>query len=431
MHNLKIALLMVGFVLAALFVSAQPALALEIQDMRFGHHGASVRVVMDMSAESDFRAMAQDNPQRIVIDTPMLSGKPAIRKSVLPALISDIRMEPLDGANTRMTLMLENPAVIRSAFMMPPEGPRPARLVVDLAPVDAPNFAKAVGKPFGTLVMGATETGKLPFAQVGGANLKPITSPKTPVTPTINDPKITAPTVDAPKSPSTLPLIMIDAGHGGIDPGATQGPVREKDITLAVAKALRTALQAYGKYRVQLTRDTDTFIRLPERVNIARRAGAALFVSIHADSAPEAGSSAHGASVYTLSDKSSDEQTARLAARENEVDLLGGVNVPSNDHEVAAILVDLAMRETTGMSRRFAGSLVAAFNHNGVATLTPAHKYAGFVVLKAPDIPSVLIELGFLSNPDEVKKLTDEKYRATLGKTIAAGIDDWFKTRKP
>lgn len=427
MHNLKKHLYSLAFVFAAFFVTGTQAYSLEIKGMRFGHHGTSLRVVMDMDAEADFRAMVQDNPPRVVIDMPAISGKPVIKRSAMPAEIADIRLEPLAGTYSRLTFMMDKQAVIRGAFLMPAQGAQSARLVVDMAPAGSEVFLKQVGKSYGTLTLD-TPTGKLPFAATEGAKLKPIGTVEAPTRPAVNAPE--APTPAAAKDPESLPLVMIDAGHGGFDPGAVQGGTREKDITLAVAKALRTSLLATGRYRVDMTRDKDVFIRLPERVRIARRAGADLFVSIHADSAPEAGRSAQGASIYTLSDKASDAQAARLAARENQVDMLAGAEIPENDREVAAILIDLATRETANQSAFFARQLVAAFNKQNVPLLNSPHKQAGFMVLKAPDIPSVLIELGFLSNPDEVKKLNDETYRKQLADSIAKGVDGWLKAQK-
>lgn len=417
-HNAKNMFFCLGIVLTAFLFSCLSAYALEIRNIRFGQHGSSTRAVMDIDKEADFRAMAQDNPPRIVIDTPMLSGKPAIKRSTLPPMVSDIRMEPLAGSYSRITLLLEHKAIIRSAFVMPAEGKQSARLVVDISAAEDKLFESQLGKPYGTLTVSETgKPAKLPFASVGGTKLDPIGT------------KGTA-SVEKPKAPEDLPLVVIDAGHGGFDPGATQSGVREKDVTLAVARNLRTALLATGKFRVKLTREKDEFIRLPERVRIARRAGADLFVSIHADSAPDAGTAARGASFYTISETASDTMAANLAARENQVDMLAGVDLPSDDKDVAGILIDLATRETVNQSRYVADTLVRNFRRDKLPLLEGAHKQAGFVVLKAPDIPSVLIELGFLSNPVEAKKLSDDKYRQDMAKTIAAGVEAWFKTNK-
>ncbi|MBU6235419.1 MAG: N-acetylmuramoyl-L-alanine amidase [Alphaproteobacteria bacterium] len=420
MHNLKNALFSLGVVFIA-FLFSSSSHALEIKGVRFGAHGNAVRIVMDMDTTADFRAMAQENPTRIAVDLPLISGKPAIARSMLPPIVSDIRLEPLvtpTGTYSRMSLMLESKAVVRSAFMMPAEGKQLPRLVLDLAPASPESFAKQVGKAYGNLSIATAAAtpapaGKLPFAGIGGAKLEPIGKP------------------ESPKAPEELPLIVIDAGHGGQDSGAVQSGVREKDVTLAVARDLRTVLLATGKYRVELTRDKDIFIRLPERVRIGRRLGADLFISIHADSAPDAGSAAKGASFYTISETASDTLAAGLAARENQADMLAGVELPTEDKEVANILIDLTMRETVDQSRFFSGQLATAFRKNNLPLLESPRKSAGFVVLKAPDIPSVLIELGFLSNPDEAKKLTNNTYRTSLANSISAAVDAWFAAKKP
>jgi N-acetylmuramoyl-L-alanine amidase len=408
MHNLKNTIFVLTLVLTAFLFLAVDTYALEMKNMRFGEHGASTRIVMDIDSEVDFRASIQDTPRRMIIDTPMLSGKPAIKQSLLPPLIKDIRLEPLAGNLSRLTFLLNEKAIIRSAFVIPAQKAQTARLVVDMAQANDALFAAQLDKPVGTL-MTQRSSNKLPFAGVGGTKLG---------------------LIGTEAKATTLPLIMIDAGHGGQDSGATRHGIEEKHVTLAVAKMLKAALLATGRYRVELTRDKDIFIRLADRVNIARKAQADLFVSIHADSAPDVVSSAQGASVYTISDKASDSIAAGLAARENQVDMLAGVDLPTDSPAVKDILIDLTMRETTSQSRYFAKKLIDAFNKNNIPLINAPHKQAGFFVLKAPDIPSVLIELGFVSNPNEAKKLNDETYRAALGQTIAQGIDNWLKTKK-
>ncbi|HEY8964544.1 MAG TPA: N-acetylmuramoyl-L-alanine amidase [Alphaproteobacteria bacterium] len=384
---------------------------------------------MDLDQEADFRAQVQADPTRLIVDMPILSGKPLIGRSALPDIIKDIRLEPLGTQHSRLNFILADIAVIRSAFMMPSEGTKPARLVVDLAPASDQSFAKAVGRAQGTLQTGSdtamTQIDKptIPFAGGSGIKLDPVGGPKPPSAP--QTPK--APTK---LIPDELPLVMIDAGHGGIDSGAVGNKVREKDVTLSVAQDIQKALEATGKYRAALTRDKDIFIRLGDRVKIARAADADLFVSIHADSVSSGGENIKGASFYTLSAEASDVQSARLAARENQADLLGGVELPTNDQDVKEILIDLAMRETTHQSKLIAGQMVKAFARSGIKTVPGPERSAGFMVLKAPDVPSLLIELGFLSNPGEAAKLGDTAYREELSRTIAGGIDAYFSRAK-
>jgi N-acetylmuramoyl-L-alanine amidase len=226
------------------------------------------------------------------------------------------------------------------------------------------------------------------------------------------------------KPPSQIPTIAIDAGHGGVDSGAIgEGGTYEKDIVLQYAKVLREKLMKSGKYRVILTRDSDIFIPLRGRVAIARKAGANLFVSIHADSADDG--AARGLSVYTVSETASDKEAEALAARENKSDIIGGMDLSDERPEVADILISLAQRATKNSSAFFADLLVIALDDR-VHLLPNPHRFAGFAVLKAPDIPSVLVEVGFISHPKQEKELKSESYRDKVTSGIVAGIDNYF-----
>lgn len=231
----------------------------------------------------------------------------------------------------------------------------------------------------------------------------------------------------APKKALPKPLIVIDPGHGGIDPGTiARDGTEEKDVVLKYAEALQEKLAASGKYRVMLTRDSDVFIKLRQRFEIARKEKASLFVSLHADSAPD---DVRGVSVYTLSEKASDEEAEALAARENKSDVLAGIDLQEERKDVADILISLAQRETKNRSATLADLLVVSLN--GKVRLVPrAHRFAGFAVLKAPDIPSVLIELGFLSHREDAKLLKSKTHRDKVTAGIAAGIDAYFKRKK-
>ena len=221
-------------------------------------------------------------------------------------------------------------------------------------------------------------------------------------------------------------VITIDPGHGGIDPGATNKKVKEKDITLKASKELKKILEEYG-YKIFLTRDIDKFIPLRERRSIAKKFDSDLFISLHVDSVRK--KSTRGTSVYTLSDKASDAVTARLADRENKADLIAGINLDNVDNEVASILLDLTRRDTKNTSSLFAENYVLLARKNGHRLLKRPHRHAGFAVLKSPDIPSVLIELGFLSNNKDVKLLINQKSRLRLIRTLAKAIDIYVKER--
>jgi len=228
--------------------------------------------------------------------------------------------------------------------------------------------------------------------------------------------------------PQPLPLIVIDAGHGGVDPG-TRGRQNtvEKDVTLAVALQLAKVLRNTGSYRVALTRSDDRFLRLRERVRIAKRLDADLFVSLHADSASDP--RAKGLSVYTLSERASDGEAAALAQQENKADLIGGMDLTDERPDVISILIELAQRETRNQSMRFANQLVQALVVR-VPLLEHPYRQAGFAVLKAPDVPAVLIELGFLSHPAEERLLRSTQHRASIIEGIVAAMDNFFAGRQ-
>jgi N-acetylmuramoyl-L-alanine amidase len=219
-------------------------------------------------------------------------------------------------------------------------------------------------------------------------------------------------------------VVVLDPGHGGIDPGAIgRSGVYEKDVALATARELARQLEATRRYRVRLTRRDDEFIPLGERVARARAAGGDLFLSIHADALPSAGM--RGASVYTLSEQASDKEAAALAARENKADLIAGIDLSRHEPVVSEILIDLARRQTNNLSIRLARDLVTELGHE-VRLLANSHRSAGFVVLKAPDIPSALVEMGCLSNRIEEQLLQRPPYQRKLASSLVRSVNDYF-----
>ena len=222
-------------------------------------------------------------------------------------------------------------------------------------------------------------------------------------------------------------IITVDPGHGGIDPGAVRKDIKEKDLTLKASKELGKILRQMG-YKVYLTREKDVFIPLHMRRKKAKNYNSDLFISIHVDSVRK--KSTRGTSIYTLSDRASDKVTAKLAERENKADLIAGINLDEVDNEVASILLDLKRRDTKNSSALFAEQYVNFARKNGHKLLKRPHRHAGFAVLKSPDIPSVLIELGFLSNIKDVKLLINQKSRYRLLQTLASAIDKYIKNRK-
>jgi N-acetylmuramoyl-L-alanine amidase len=234
-----------------------------------------------------------------------------------------------------------------------------------------------------------------------------------------------------PKRPSSRTdarrVIVLDPGHGGVDPGAISVTgVFEKQLTLAMARVVRDHLAATGRYRVVLTRDSDVFLRLRDRVAKAREAGADLFISLHADSIGS--SDIRGMSIYSLSENASDKEAATLAARENRADALDGINLTAENDEVVNILISLAQRDTMNQSRRFANMLVDEMGRQTRLVPRP-HRSAGFAVLTAPDIPSVLIELGYLSSPQDAKLLGQTEHRARMARSLLRSIDGYFAAR--
>ncbi|MCK5166684.1 MAG: N-acetylmuramoyl-L-alanine amidase, partial [Rhodospirillaceae bacterium] len=221
-------------------------------------------------------------------------------------------------------------------------------------------------------------------------------------------------------------VIMLDPGHGGVDPGTIGvSGTYEKNITLAMARDIKKAIEKNGRFKVVLTRNRDIFIRLRDRVRKAREAGADLFISIHADAIKNP--KTRGLSVYTLSDKASDKEAAALAHKENKADLIAGLDLSSENAEVTNILIDLAQRESMNQSAIVAKNLVKELKRE-VKLLRNTHRFAGFAVLKAPDLPSILVETGFLSNRQDERNLLSRKYRAKLARAVAKGVERHFAT---
>lgn len=223
---------------------------------------------------------------------------------------------------------------------------------------------------------------------------------------------------------ASRPLVVIDPGHGGKDPGAGTGAVREKELTLGLAKALREELLRQGGIRVALTRGEDRYLVLPERTDIARRLGADLFISIHADSVAT-NDAASGGTVYTLSERGSNEAANRIAARENSVDVVNGVRLAGTSDAVSAILVDLSQRETLAKSEELA-KLILREGAGRIPFRERSEQSAAFVVLKAPDVPSILFESGYISNPAEAARLASPEGRKAFAEATARAVRVYF-----
>jgi N-acetylmuramoyl-L-alanine amidase len=364
-------------------------------DARLGGDEAQTRFVMDFSRKIDLRAFTLADPYRVVIDIPQVVFQlPPKTGEGGRGLIKAFRFGLLMQGGSRLVFDLAKPAKIEKAFVVDSTETAPARLVLDLAPTDRESFLRR------TAVDNRTARADLPRAE--------------------------APTA---KEGDPRPLVVLDPGHGGIDTG-TKGSSgeEEKDIVLNFAQRLRDRLEKSGKYRVLLTRTDDTFVALADRVRIARDAGATLFVSIHADSLPHGEGDAQGASIYTLSDTATDSEAARLAEKENRADVIAGVDLKSEPDDVAGILIDLAERETKSLSTQFAHKLAGELK-----AVTRMHKKplksAGFRVLRAPDVPSVLVELGYVSNRQDLQSLLSETWRSRTADSMAQAIETFLSAQ--
>jgi len=371
--------------------AAQPT----VLEARIGVEPHQTRFVLELSEAVDFKLFSLDNPPRIVLDLPPVEW--AIGEGASPGdgLIKRFRFGRFDPTTSRLVLDLSAPAAVVNSFLIPSgEGVARPRLVLDLAPVGAEEYGRIV----------AATPPAAPEPAV------PVPAPK--------------PEIHANKR-----LVVIDPGHGGVDPGAVgRDGAYEKIITLAAARELKVALEASGRYAVVLTRESDIFLPLRERVEIGRRTQAELFISLHADSHDS--DDLRGVSVYTLSERASDEEAAQLAQRENRSDVIAGLDLTADyDDEVAAILVTLAQRETMNCSATFATLLVPELGKK-VTLLNKPHRSAGFRVLKAPDMPSILVEMGYLSNPTDEAMLRSKEGRGPLIEGIVAAVDRFFAKKQ-
>ncbi len=409
--------------------------ALDVDNVRFGLHSDKVRMVIELDEISEYRTTMlpakNGEPYRLIVDLPSFNWKAGTIKRPPNTNITDVRSGDLSRDVKRIIVDLDKPAQILKAFNIPASGSKVDRLVIDFKSVTKTAFSKSSSKSFGTLP-DTSNLNSLIASQFNEAEtikpendtlktLKEIILPSK--KPSVIGAKQSEPT---PTSPLRKPLIVIDAGHGGKDPGAIGAESqKEKDITLAAARTLKKKLEKTGRYRATLTRDNDKYIKLSRRVGIAREKEADLFISLHADSIGN--SKIQGASIYTLSNKASDAQTAKLARRENQSDLIAGVDLSHEDKDVANILLDLAMRDTMNQSKFFANIVVGKMEKKGIRVLPRPHRYAGFAVLKAPDTPSILFEMGFMSNRSEARLLSTSNYRDKIASALIASIDSYFE----
>ncbi len=416
-----------GFTLIALILPGQ-AIGQTVTplatDIRIGSHADKTRFVIDISEDVKFKVFTLSNPYRVVIDLPEMGWRlpenileDVVRRSPSgkTGVISRFRYGLFRSGLSRVVLDLKNPAKIKAAFVLPPAEGKRYRLVLDLASTTRAEYQASLRPPL-------NNPGKDPEKDLSETVAKLTQPSANGILPPGHKPLRNG-SGNAADVVSRKPVIIIDPGHGGMDPGSTSGRVFEKHITLAIAKKIQAHLNSLGRYTVRLTRQKDSFIRLRKRIAIARAHKADLFISLHADAIKS--KRVRGLSVYTLSEKASDKEAADLAEKENKADLIAGMDLSTESKEVTNILIDLAQRETMNESSRFAAGLVKQIR-KFTKTLSNAHRFAGFAVLKAPDVPSILIEMGFLSNRADERALLDNKFRASFARSIGKGIDDYF-----
>ena len=364
-------------------------------EARLGGDASRTRLVLDLSRPIEIAAFTLADPYRVVIDLPQVTFQlPGRTGEHGRGLIKAFRYGLVMQGGSRVVIDATGPVRVDKAFVLEPVDGQPARLVLDLVAIDRTSFMRNLA-----------------------LEAKPRRTPETKP-------------AEAKRSDDGRPLIVIDPGHGGPDTGtiAASGEM-EKTIVLDFAQALAEKLERSGKYRVTMTRSDDRFVALGERVRMARAQGAALFVSIHADAlASRRETDVRGATVYTVSDTASDDEAARLAEDENKADAIAGVDLSSEPEEVADILIDLTQRETKNFSAHFARAAVGELKRTATLHKHPL-KSAGFKVLKAPDVPSVLIELGYVSNRQDLKLMTSDAWRARTADALAQAVNTFFSTR--
>ena len=371
------------------------------QTSRLAGDEKRTRFVVDIDRNPAFVVFALADPYRIVIDLPETEFRFADDQGRTGrGLVSAYRYGLIGPGKSRIVLDAEGPVEVDKAYVVDALDDQPARLVVDLISTTRADF-------MATLALRPTRK----------------TQDATPP-PDLGTHEAVRP---GAASEGREIVVVIDPGHGGIDPGArSRNGTLEKDVVLAFSKKLADVLGTSGRYTVHMTRDHDEFIPLGERVAFARDRKASLLISVHADSVSTG--SVSGATVYTLSERASDAVAAALAEKENRSDAIAGVDLSEETDAVADILIDLVQRETKNYAVFFARTLVGELKRQTGVVKNP-HRSAGFKVLKAHDVPSVLLELGYLTNPDDEKDLLDAEWQEKVAQSVASAVSDYFGER--
>jgi N-acetylmuramoyl-L-alanine amidase len=368
-----------------------------IEDIRIASHGHITRVVIDLSDQVNYHHIALGQPPRLAIDLPEVDWALGDEASRAVGLIKGFRFGHPSPGVSRLVLDIAQPFKIDRIFELPPNAERGHRLVTDLIELPVNGAVNGTVAPPGP-------NGSQNAAMVIGRPPAPKPSPP----------------------PPEKRIVVIDPGHGGVDPGAIGSAMKilEKNVALRMGLALRKRLEATGRYQVIMTRHDDRIVRLRDRLKIARESGGELFISLHADSLRQA-PRIRGASVYTLSERASNDEAARLARKENRADILAGIDLSNQEDIVTEILIDLAQRDANNKSVELAEALVLQLGDT-TRMARRRRAQAGFVVLKSPDMPSVLVELGYLSNSADEKALADDAHIAAMAGAVARAIDVYF-----
>jgi N-acetylmuramoyl-L-alanine amidase len=370
-----------------------------VDDVRLWSGPEGTRLVLDLSSPAKYQVFAVENPDRIVIDLENAELAPARSLPSGQGPVKSVRSGPQPDHGLRLVLDLDSAHDMRS-FTVGPDGSAGNRLVVELPASAAPGASAVPASAAASQSPRAPESAgpvkRLAAADANGRDL----------------------------------VIAVDAGHGGQDPGAMgRGGTREKDVTLAIARRLAAAIDAQDGMRAVLIRDGDYFITLGGRTRKARQLGADMFVSVHADSVRRGDVS--GSSVYVLSLRGASDEAARwLAESENAADLKGGVSLDDKDDVLASVLLDVTQKESVSSSVEAAGSVLASLRRIGTVH-RPLVQHAGFVVLKSPDIPSMLVETAFISNAADERRLRDVGQQQRLADAICDGVKNYFYDRPP
>ena len=368
-----------------------------VNSLRIGHRNKGVRIVFDANEKFDYRVFLLANPKRLVVDVESMMVNPSIeKKKYNNNLVGNVRIGKIGVGDSRIVFDLSKPSVVEKSFFLPPQGGFGWRFVVDIKTSTQKEFNKNVGSS--NII---SSNGSKP-SKVANESYAPAKQSKS----------------------TTKKVVILDPGHGGKDPGAIgYSGTYEKRITLAMGKELKSLLEATGRYKVYMTRSSDRAVSLGGRVKYARKRKGDLFISLHADSIKN--KRTKGLSVYTLSENASDKAAARLAEKENKADIVAGIDFTEQPKEVANILIDLVRRETMNRSSEFATNMVGEMK-KVAKLLRNTHRFAGFAVLKAQDIPSVLLEMGYLSNKSEERLLKTRSYRKKIAKSTVRAVDKYF-----